>query len=137
MSKFDKLKTLKSNDIGLFNLKNKTAYGKIVKIFSPNKCQIIFGLNNLIFKFNCKLNGTQTNTNSNINNLIDLVSNSTDINQNTQIVKLTCHNFDKEGYLLVDISDNQKLINKHLIDNSHLSKYDYTPDELFDFNSDK
>tara|TARA_B100001540_G_C15716552_1_gene601006 strand:- start:402 stop:815 length:414 start_codon:yes stop_codon:yes gene_type:complete len=137
MSKFDKLKTLKSNDIGLFNLKNKTAYGKIVKIFSPNKCQIIFGLNNLIFKFNCKLNGTQTNTNSNINNLIDLVSNSTDINQNTQIVKLTCHNFDKEGYLLVDISDNQKLINKHLIDNSHLSKCDYTPDELFDFNSDK
>ena len=136
MSKFDKLKTLKSNDIGLFNLKNKTAYGKIVKIFSPNKCQIIFGLNNLIFKFNCKLNGTQTNTNSNTNNLIDLVSNSTDINQNTQIVKLTCHNFDKEGYLLVDISDNQKLINKHLIDNSQLSKCNYTPDELFDFNSD-
>ncbi len=137
MSKFDKLKTLKSNDIGLFNLKNKVAYGKVVKIFSPNKCQIIFGLNNLIFKFNCKLNGSKTNTTSNVNNLIDLVSNSTDINLNTQIIKLTCYNFDNEGYLLVDISDNQKLINKHLIDNSALSKYDYSSDELFDFNSDK
>ena len=53
MSKFDKLKSINSS-LGLFNLNNKTAFGKVVKIFSANKCQIIFGLNNLIFKFNCK-----------------------------------------------------------------------------------
>ena len=35
MSKFEKLKTLKSTDIGLFNLTNKNAYGKVVKILSP------------------------------------------------------------------------------------------------------
>ena len=137
MSKFDKLKTLKSTDLGLFNLGNKTAFGKVVKIFSANKCQIIFGLNNLIFKFNCKLHNTEINNNSDDKNLLDLVSNSSDINQNTQIIKLTCHSFDKDGYLLVDLNDNQKSINQHLIDNSLLSQHIYSSEELFDLSSDK
>ena len=137
MSKFDKLKTLNSSDIGLFNLTNKNAFGKIVKIFSPNKCQIIFGLNNLIFKFNCKLLNTKINNKSSNQNLLDLVSNSNDINQNTQIIKLTCHNFDSDGFLLVDIHDNQKSINKHLIEKSYLSGCSHDSQELFDFNSDK
>ena len=137
MSKFEKLKTLKSTDIGLFNLTNKNAYGKVVKILSPNKCQIIFGLNNLIFKFNCRLSMTCINCSSNIQNLLDVVSNSNDINQNTQIIKLTCHNFDKDGYLLVDINDNQKSINNYLIEKSYLSECSHDSSELFDFNSDK
>ena len=56
MDKFEKLKALKSTDLGLFNLKKKIAYGKVVKIYSANKCQIIFGLNNLIFNLQLNLN---------------------------------------------------------------------------------
>ena len=48
MSKINKLQTLSSTDIGLFTLKNRQALGKVVHITTPNSCQIILGLNNLI-----------------------------------------------------------------------------------------
>ena len=74
MSNINKLQLLKSSDIGLFTLKNRQALGKVVHIIRPNICQIILGLNNLIFKFNCKLRNTVENSTSNNDNLSKLVS---------------------------------------------------------------
>ena len=135
MDKFEKLKTLKSNDLGLFNLKNKVAWGKVVKIYSTNKCQIIFGLNNLIFKFNCKLNKTQICKDSENCYLQEYVSNDDDISKNTKLIKIKCHQFDKEGFLLIDLFDNQLCINTKLIADKKLLTHNYDIEELFDFDS--
>ena len=135
MDKFEKLKTLKSTDLGLFNLKNKVAWGKVVKIYSTNKCQIIFGLNNLIFKFNCKLNKTQICKDSENCYLQEYVSNDDDISKNTKLIKIKCHKFDKEGFLLIDLFDNQLCVNTKLITDKKLITYNYDIEELFDFDS--
>lgn len=135
MDKFEKLKTLKSTDLGLFNLKNKIAWGKVVKIYSTNKCQIIFGLNNLIFKFNCKLNKTQIRKDSENYYLQEYVSNDDDISKNTKLIKITCHQFDKEGFLLIDLFDNDICVNTKLIADKKLLTYNYDISELFDFDS--
>jgi len=135
MDKFEKLKALKSTDLGLFNLKKKIAYGKVVKIYSANKCQIIFGLNNLIFKFNCKLNNTRSREDSTISDLKNYVSNHNDIAINTKLIKIICNQFDKDGFLLIDLYDNDVCINKKLVSDNKLLEHTHHIDELFDFNS--
>lgn len=135
MDKLEKLKTLKSTDLGLFNLKNKIAWGKVVKIYSTNKFQIIFGLNNLIFKFNCKLNNTAICDSSEKNFFKIYVSNDDDISKNTKLIKIKCHQFDKEGFLLIDLFDNDVCINTKLITDKKLLPYNYNIGELFDFDS--
>ena len=54
--------------------------------------------------------------------ITDLDIDKKDISQllvdNTKLLKIYCHNFDKEGYLLVDFfEDDNKSINEQLIDN--------------------
>ena len=135
MDKFEKLKALKSTDLGLFNLKKKIAYGKVVKIYSANKCQIIFGLNNLIFKFNCKLNKTQICKDSENCYLQEYVSNHDDIAINTKLIKIICNQFDKDGFLLIDLFDNELCVNTKLIADKKLLIHNYDIEELFDFDS--
>ena len=135
MDKFEKLKALKSTDLGLFNLKKKIAYGKVVKIYSANKCQIIFGLNNLIFKFNCKLNNTRSREDSTISHLKNYVSNHDDIAINTKLIKIICNQFDKDGFLLIDLFDNELCVNTKLIADKKLLTHNYDIEELFDFDS--
>ena len=137
MNKIDKLKTLQASDIGLFNLNNKTALGKVVQVYDANTCQVIFGLNNLIFKFNCKLANTALNNNSKNEHIINMVSNTMDIIDNTKIIKIICNTFDKEGYLLIELFDDKLSINNELINNNFLSHYSHDPESLFNFNSDK
>lgn len=60
MSKFDKLRSLTDNDIGEFSLTGRKTVGKVVDIYDANTCKIIFGLDNVIVKFNCRLSGIDT-----------------------------------------------------------------------------
>lgn len=136
MNKIDKLKSINSSHIGLFNLDNKSAMGKVVKILGPNTVQIIFGLNNLIFKFNCKLVNTQINNSSSEYNISKCVSNTISIDNNTKILTIICNKFDNHGFLLVELKDENISINKKLVDNGDLDNYNHSSDSLFDFNSD-
>jgi len=60
MSKLDKLRGLTDNDIGEFSLAGRKTVGKIVDIYDADTCKIIFGLDNVIVKFNCRLSGIDT-----------------------------------------------------------------------------
>ncbi len=124
------LRNLKINDIGDFSLNNKSAVGKVVQIYSSNTFKIIFALNKVIFKFNCKLFNTKLKDNDNIKPILPIICDITDLAfdkkdisnlllDNTKLLKIYCHNFDKEGYLLVDFFnlDDNKSINEQLIDN--------------------
>ena len=135
MNKIDKLKSVNSSHIGLFNLNNKSAMGKVVKIFGANTVQLIFGLNNLIFKFNCKLVDTKLNSSSSEYNLSKLVSNTVSIENNSKILKIICNKFDVDGFLLVELMDEDASINKTLVESGQLDSYLHSSDTLFDFNS--
>tara|TARA_B100001094_G_C18076913_1_gene743106 strand:- start:584 stop:1027 length:444 start_codon:yes stop_codon:yes gene_type:complete len=130
MEKYEMLRNLKINDIGDFSLNNKSAVGKVVQIYSSNTFKIIFALNKVIFKFNCKLFNTKLKDNDNIKPILPIICDITDLAfdkkdisnlllDNTKLLKIYCHNFDKEGYLLVDFFnlDDNKSINEQLIDN--------------------
>ena len=130
MEKYEMLRNLKINDIGDFSLNNKSAVGKVVQIYSSNTFKIIFALNKVIFKFNCKLFNTKLKDNDNIKPILPIICDITDLDfdkkdisnlllDNTKLLKIYCHNFDKEGYLLVDFFnlDDNKSINEQLIDN--------------------
>jgi len=141
--KLDKLKKVKNTDLEYFNLNERIVFGKVVDIFDANSCCVIFLLDSLVFKFNCKLNNTKINKNSNKSDLFKLVTDiekySPDINiseNNTKILKIKLNNFNKEGFLLVDFSElNSDIIfNKILIDNKKLSKYDCVKN-VFKFNN--
>ena len=60
MSKFDKLRSLTDNDIGEFSLAGRKTVGKVVDIYNADTCKIVFGLDNVIVKFNCRLSGIDT-----------------------------------------------------------------------------
>lgn len=60
MSKLDKLRSLTDNDIGEFSLAGRKTVGKVVDIYDADTCKIIFGLDNVIVKFNCRLSGIDT-----------------------------------------------------------------------------
>ena len=134
------LRNLKINDIGDFSLNNKSAVGKVVQIYSSNTFKIIFALNKVIFKFNCRLFNTKLKDNDNIKSILPMICDITDLDldkkdisqllvDNTKLLKIYCHNFDKEGYLLVDFFnlDDNKSINEQLIDND-LIEHDVSKD---------
>ena len=134
------LRNLKINDIGDFSLNNKSAVGKVVQIYSSNTFKIIFALNKVIFKFNFRLFNTKLKDNDNIKSILPMICDITDLDidkkdisqllvDNTKLLKIYCHNFDKEGYLLVDFFnlDDNKSINEQLIDND-LIEHDVSKD---------
>lgn len=141
--KLDKLKKVKNSDLEYFNLNERIVCGKVVDILDANSCCVIFLLDSLVFKFNCKLNNTKINKNSNKSNLFKLVTDiekySPDINiseNNTKILKIKLNNFNKDGFLLVDFLElnSDIIINKILIDDKKLSKYDCSKN-MFKFNN--
>ena len=141
--KLDKLKNVKNSDLEYFNLDDRIVFGKVVDIFDANTCCVIFLLDSLVFKFNCKLNNTKINKNSNKSDLFKLVTDiekySNDINiseNNTKLLQIKLNNFSKDGYLLIDLSElnSDKIFNKILIDDKKLSKYDFGKNK-FKFNN--
>jgi endonuclease YncB( thermonuclease family) len=131
----DELKNIKSSDIPEFSLNGLKTSGKIVEIYDGDTCKIILLNNNILQKFNCRINGIDTpemkpplsKANREIeiknayrcrNRLIQLctsVGPNTNIDSdikkvsldtNTKIVHVECLEFDKYGRLLVNIYDN-------------------------------
>ena len=117
--KLDKLKNVKNSDLEYFNLDDRIVFGKVVDIFDANTCCVIFLLDSLVFKFNCKLNNTKINKNSNKSDLFKLVTDiekySNDIMEiinkefhlsRIKIILTKCNpplnNFSKDGFLLID-----------------------------------
>ena len=148
MDKYDKLKKIKNNDIGEFNLKDTKTIGKLVNI-NDDAYVFIFVLSKVIVKFNCKLYGITLSPNKNINKFKnkmlqlctdqsieidkcysdDEISNILD--KNELLIRIICDNFDLSGKLLVklfDINDNnlsynQILINENLVNEKIEDKF--------------
>ena len=146
----DELKNIKSSDIPQFSLNGLKTSGKIVEIYDGDTCKIVLLNNNILQKFNCRINGIDTpemkpllsKSNREIeiknayrcrNRLIQLstsVSANTDIKKvsldtNTKIIYIECLEFDKYGRLLVNIYDTFKSMsyNEILVNEGFAKKY--------------
>jgi endonuclease YncB( thermonuclease family) len=148
----DELKNIKSSDISEFSLNGVKTSGKIVEIYDGDTCKIVLLNNNILQKFNCRINGIDTpemkpplnKPNREIeiknayrcrNRLIQLcASTNIDIDSdvkkisldtNTKIVYVECLEFDKYGRLLVNIYEKEKSIsyNDILINEGFAKKY--------------
>lgn len=130
----DDLKNIKSSDISQFSLNGMKTQGKVVEIYDGDTCKIVLLNNNVLQKFNCRMNGIDTpeikpllsNPNREIeiknaykarNRLIQLCTNANidfknfdtkkvSLDTNTKLVYIKCLEFDKYGRLLVNIYDN-------------------------------
>jgi endonuclease YncB( thermonuclease family) len=130
----DVLKNIKSSDIPEFSLNGIKTSGKIVEIYDGDTCKIVLLNNNVLQKFNCRINGIDTpemkpllnKPNREIeiknayrcrNRLIQLCTSTSanidsdvkkvSLDTNTKIVYVECLEFDKYGRLLVNIYDNE------------------------------
>lgn len=56
----DELKNIKSSDIPQFSLNGLKTSGKIVEIYDGDTCKIVLLINNILQKFNCRINGIDT-----------------------------------------------------------------------------
>jgi endonuclease YncB( thermonuclease family) len=150
----DDLKNIKSSDISQFSLNGMKTRGKVVEIYDGDTCKIVLLNNNVLQKFNCRMNGIDTpeikpllsNPNREIeiknaykarNRLIQLCTNANidfknfdtkkvSLDTNTKLVYIKCLEFDKYGRLLVNIYDNENSIsyNEILINEGFAKKYD-------------
>jgi len=128
----DELKNIKSSDIPEFSLYGIKTSGKIVEIYDGDTCKLVLLNNNILQKFNCRINGIDTPemkpplnkhnreieiknayrcrnkviqmcTSTNID--IDSDVKKVSLDTNTQLVHVECLDFDKYGRLLVNIYD--------------------------------
>jgi hypothetical protein len=153
MSKYDKLRNLTIHDIGLFNLSERTTVGKIIQITDPTHFQMIIGLDNVMFRFHCKLDYSVTSIDHpSVNRLLQLATDckfdtnqtfpptelQTLVNTNEKLLTVKCGNFDKDGNLLVELfepNDVTTSIQSILAEEGHILSYVYDPVELFKFNT--
>ena len=130
----DVLKNIKSSDILEFSLNGLKTSGKIVEIYDGDTCKIVLLNNNILQKFNCRINGIDTpemkpplnkpnreieikNAHRCRNKVIQLCTNiipnvdidfngkKISLDTNTKLVHVECLEFDKYGRLLVNIYD--------------------------------
>tara|TARA_B100001989_G_C24538269_1_gene465835 strand:- start:1493 stop:1954 length:462 start_codon:yes stop_codon:yes gene_type:complete len=152
MSKYDKLKKLTINNIGLFTLNNKTTIGKVIQVNSPEDFQMIIGLDNVMFRFHCRLSKSKIISDKKINYInkfIDLVTDCSCSNnelsdielqklvdKNEKLLNVKCGNFDINGNLLVELYEfnNKVSVQESLTDLKILEKIDDN-EGIFKFNS--
>lgn len=132
----DLLKNIKSSDILEFSLNGIKTSGKIVEIYDGDTCKIVLLNNNILQKFNCRINGIDTPemkpplnkpnreieiknayrcrnrliqlcTSTNIAIDVDSDVKKVSLDTNTKIVYVECLEFDKYGRLLVNIYDQE------------------------------
>jgi len=132
----DVLKNIKSSDILEFSLNGLKTSGKIVEIYDGDTCKIVLLNNNILQKFNCRINGIDTPemkpplnkpnreieiknayrcrnrliqlcTSTNIAIDVDSDVKKVSLDTNTKIVYVECLEFDKYGRLLVNIYEKE------------------------------
>ena len=140
MDKYELLRNVNFDDIGEFCLNGRNTTGKIVKIFNSNTFSVIFALNKVIFKFNCKLKNTTINS-CNPQKVLEYISEDYNEQQdfnnilknNKKLLNVKCYEFDHDGFLLIDLIDLETKSNiKDILDEQDILKYKQT-DNLFNF----
>ena len=118
MDKYELLRNVNFDDIGDFCLNGRNTTGKIVKIFNSNTFSVIFALNKVIFKFNCKLKNTEINKcnpHKILTYITDDLSNQDNFNlvlkNNKKLLQVRCYEFSQDGYLLIDLIDSETKAN--------------------------
>ena len=162
MSKLDKLRGLTDNDIGEFTLVGRKTVGKVVDVYNADTCKIIFALDSVILKFNCRLSGIEpagiqeeskqykvlsqkarnrliqlsTDCDCNINAKFSSKEKKDLLDLNEKIISITCEEFDRNGKLLVHLSDiNSELTyNQTLIDEKYVKKINLNQKNRFKLN---
>ena len=137
----DELKNIKSSDIPQFSLNGLKTSGKIVEIYDGDTCKIVLLNNNILQKFNCRINGIDTpemkpllsKPNREIeiknayrcrNRLIQLCT-STSVSANTDI---------DSDIKKVSLDTNTKIVHVECLE---FDKYGRLLVNIFDFNSPK
>lgn len=141
MSKLEKLRSLTDNDIGEFSLEGRKTVGKVVDIYDADTCKIIFGLDNVIVKFNCRLSGIDTpemkppmsKPNRDIEKRAAKKARNRLIQLCTDCECSLDQKFTRKGKREF-LTKNEKLVNIHC---GEFDKYGRLLIELFDINSDK
>ena len=140
MDKYELLRNVNFNDIGNFCLNGRNTTGKIVKMYNSNTFSVIFALNKVIFKFNCKLRNTDIN-NCNPQKILNYITddyNKQDnfnniLKNNKKLLQVKCYEFDQEGYLLIDLIDSASKLNiKDVLIEQNILKCAVT-DKYFNF----
>ena len=148
----DVLKNIKSSDILEFSLNGVKTSGKIVEIYDGDTCKIVLLNNNVLQKFNCRINGIDTpemkpplnkpnreieiknayrcrnrliQLSTTINTDVDSDIKKVSLDTNIKIVYVECLEFDKYGRLLVNIYEKEKSLsyNDILINEGFAKKY--------------
>ena len=140
MDKYELLRNVNFDDIGEFCLNGRNTTGKIVKIFNSNTFSVIFALNKVIFKFNCKLKNTAINS-CNPQKVLEYISEDYNKQQdfnnilrnNKKLLNVKCYEFDHDGFLLIDLIDLETKSNiKDILVKQDILKYKQT-DNFFNF----
>ncbi len=141
MSKLDRLRSLTDNDIGEFSLEGRKTVGKVVDIYDADTCKIIFGLDNVIVKFNCRLSGIDTPelkpSRSKPDRELEKKAAQKARNRLIQLCTDCDCSLDKKFSRKSKkefLSNNEKLVNIHC---GEFDKYGRLLVEIFDINSDK
>ena len=136
MSKYDKLKKLTINNIGLFTLNNKTTIGKVIQVNSPEDFQMIIGLDNVMFRFHCRLSKSKIISDKKINYINKFIELQKLVDKNEKLLNVKCGNFDINGNLLVELYEfnNKVSVQESLTDLKILEKIDDN-EGIFKFNS--
>ena len=110
-----------NNKIEKLSFNGEMKEGKVVSVYDGDTINVVFPLNNKLYKWNCRLNGIDTpeiRTRSKIEkNYGKMVRDKLRDKILNKIVKIYCYKFDKYGRLLVDIKFENININKWLINN--------------------
>ena len=132
MSKYERLRELKPNDIEYFNLTGKKFVGKVCEVFNGNTCDVILLLGNIVLKFKCTLTELSFDDDEGktalIKNTMDVrllgVENEQEIKEiekdNHKLVYVICGKFDKNNLLEVSLYD---LDNEEISINHRMKEY--------------
>jgi endonuclease YncB( thermonuclease family) len=117
------------DDAPLFSLNDYIVRGKVVSVYDGDSVKIIFPLNGIVYKWNCRLSGIDTpeirTRNTDEKQLAYHVRDCLREKILNKIVTVTCGNFDKYGRLLTTINciEDNCDINKWLLEQNYAVEY--------------
>lgn len=120
------------NDAPMFSdcVNGTTVTARVVSVYDGDTIKVVFPLNDIFYKWNCRLIGVDTPELRTKNTLEKehgyLVRDKLREKINDQIVQLKCEDLDKYGRLLVTVlcDEGQCNINEWLIQNDYAFAYD-------------
>jgi endonuclease YncB( thermonuclease family) len=130
---------INARDVPMFSLNGYSCHAKIVNVYDGDSCKVILKFAGSLYQFNCRIAGIDAPEMKpslrkprrdieiaaaiiSRNRVIELCCN--DPANNTKIISIDCHKFDKYGRLLITIYADGKNINDLMIEEGHAKKYD-------------